>query len=50
MAIPECGLSLAVTTSKLSPIRTATRRVVDALLSEFGVRVTRCAGLLTDPE
>jgi len=46
--IPASGLALSITVNKLSPARTATRRLVEVVLAEFGVRVTRGAGLLQD--
>ena len=47
--VPECGVSLAVTVSKLTPTRTATRKLVDTVLSEFGLRLVGSApGLLQD--
>lgn len=46
--VPSCGLAIGVTVSKLSPGRGATGRLVDAMLDEFGIRLTRSTGLLQE--
>ena len=48
LCVPECGVALAVTVSKLSASRVATGKIVDAMLGEFGLRHLPCAGLLKD--
>ena len=46
--VPAAGLALAVTVSKLAPHRRASQRLIEMLLDEFGVRLTRSEGLLHD--
>ena len=46
LAVPDAELALAVTVSKLSPSRKASSRLVDAMLSELGLRLAPGAGLL----
>lgn len=48
MLLPGTGVALAVTVSRLTASPTASRRLVDALLDEFGARLTRSEGLLDD--
>ena len=44
--VPQCGLAVAVTVSKLSAGRGAAARMVDAVLADFGLRLTHSAGLV----
>jgi hypothetical protein len=48
LVVPAAGLALAVTVSKLAPHRRASQRLIEMLLDEFGVRLTRSEGLLHD--
>ena len=50
LCIPAVELALAVTVSKLSPRRLAPRKVIELVLSEYGLKLTPHAmpGLLSD--
>ena len=50
LCLPDAGLALASTVSKLSPSRTATRKGLDLLLSEHGLKLPPggIAGLTVD--
>ena len=44
--VPQAGVALAVTLSKLTPTGSASRRLVEMLLDELGLRLTMSNGLL----
>ena len=46
LCVPEAGVALAMTVSKLSPSGAATRRVVEAMLGELGLKIDHADGLL----
>ena len=50
LCIPAMDIALAITVSKLSPSRAATKRIVELTLGEYGIRVSQSnmPGLLSD--
>ena len=46
LCVPEAGVVVAVTVSKLTPRGGATRRVVEAMLGEFGLRLSEASGMV----
>ena len=48
LLVPHAGVAIAITVSKLAAGRAASQRVVSTLLEEFGLHLTKSAGLLPE--